>query len=104
MDTQHWEAYRAFDVQVELVEMERACFNGNERRYKVRWSVARSHNHKGFKEILGVFTEPLAFVSMREATQYGKARAHLWVDCIVKFQDGNAAAPTTARAQMERTA
>ena len=96
-------AYRTFDVRVEIDQTERASFNGSDRRYEVRWAVARPRYPDGVTETLGLFKEQLAFISLDEAMQHGKGRAHLWVDCVIKLQKGRAAAPTTGSPCVEET-
>jgi hypothetical protein len=104
MHSKYCESYHAFDVQVEIDAAERASFNGSERRFKVRWSVTRRHCNKGFSEVIGVFTEPVGFLSEEEALQYGEGRAHLMIDCMLKLQEGEGhpSGPTICAAPLRR--
>ena len=65
-------AYRTFDVRVEIDQTERASFNGSDRRYEVRWSVARPRYPDRITETLGLFKEQLAFISSTKQCNTGK--------------------------------
>jgi hypothetical protein len=73
--------YRGYGVFVQVAELESTSFNGTERRYTVSWTV---NSREGLlaTNTIASFPEPVKFLSVDEAVDFGEGRAQTFIDAM----------------------
>lgn len=73
--------YRGYGLFVQVAELESTSFNGTERRYTVSWTV---NSREGLlaTNTIASFPEPLKFLSVDEAVDFGEGRAQTFIDAM----------------------